>query len=55
MGKTFRRDSAHKPRGKDFKKFKKSNKLKKWNEAHHQPHHVEKDLDKDPIIEEFVE
>jgi hypothetical protein len=36
MGKTYRRDNSFKPKGKDFKKFKKSNKFKKWNEK---PHH----------------
>jgi hypothetical protein len=36
MGKTYRRDQSFKPKGgKDFKKFKKSNKFKKWDEKPH--------------------
>jgi len=37
MGKTFRRNDSYKPKSKDFKKFKKSNKFKKWNDK---PHHL---------------
>jgi hypothetical protein len=32
MGKTFRRGSGFKPKGKDFNRFKKSNKFKHWDE-----------------------
>lgn len=47
MGKTYRRNQALKPRGKDFKFFKKSKKFKKWNEKPHHtllPLEVNKDL-----------
>jgi hypothetical protein len=37
MGKTYRRNQSLKPKGKDFKRFKKSNKFKKWDEK---PHHT---------------
>lgn len=37
MGKTYRRNESFKPKGKDFKRFKQSNKFKKWNEK---PHHT---------------
>lgn len=38
MGKTFRRNESYRPKGgKDFSKFKKSNKFKKWKEK---PHHA---------------
>lgn len=48
MGKTFKRNEAFKPKGRDFKKFKKSNKFKKWNEK---PHHA--NLNQPPnIVEE---
>lgn len=36
MGKTYRRNQSFKPKGKDFKRFKQSNKFKKWDEK---PHH----------------
>jgi hypothetical protein len=36
MGKTYRRNQSFKPKGKDFKRFKQSNKFKKWDER---PHH----------------
>ena len=34
MGKTYRRNQGYRPKsgGKDFKRFKKSNKFKKWEE-----------------------
>lgn len=37
MGKTYRRNQSFKPKGKDFKRFKQSNKFKKWDEKpqHH--------------------
>jgi hypothetical protein len=42
MGKTYRRDQSYRPKGgKDFKKFKKSNKFKKWDEK---PHHTLKNI-----------
>jgi hypothetical protein len=38
MSKTYRRDSNYRPKGgKDFKKFKKSNKFKKWNDRPNKP------------------
>jgi hypothetical protein len=37
MSKTFRRNESYRPKGKDFKKFKKSNKFKKWNDKPHHP------------------
>ena len=51
MGKTFRRDGSFRPKGKDFKKFKKSNKLKKWDKK---PQHTLQS-DKAPDIEESIE
>jgi hypothetical protein len=42
MGKTYRRNESFKPKGKDFKRFKKSNKFKKWDEK---PHHSLKNID----------
>lgn len=50
MGKTFRRDSSFRPKGgKDLKKFKKSNKFKKWNEKPHRHQHEDpiKDVELD--------
>lgn len=35
MGKTYRRNQSFKPKGKDFKRFKQSNKFKKWDEKPH--------------------
>jgi len=37
MGKTYRRNQSFKPKGKDFKRFKQSNKFKKWDEKPHKP------------------
>ena len=46
MGKTFRRNESYRPKGgKDFGKFKKSNKFKKW---HDKPHHPLPTTDPEP-------
>jgi len=47
MGKTYRRNQSFKPKGKDFKRFKKSNKFKKWDEK---PHHSLKSVDEPNLI-----
>lgn len=46
MGKTYRRNQSFKPKGKDFKRFKKSNKFKKWDEK---PHHALRTADEPSI------
>lgn len=48
MSKTYRRNQTFKPKGKDFKIFKKSNKFKKWNEKPHH-HNLHSDSDKDNL------
>ncbi len=55
MSKTYRRDSNYRPKGgKDFKKFKKSNKFKKWNEKPHRFNHNEppKDIETEEIFDD---
>ncbi len=51
MGKTYRRDQAFKPKGKDFKVFKKSKKFKNWNAK---PHHT-LSPDKETVVEDVIE
>jgi hypothetical protein len=53
MGKTYRRDSSYRPKGgKDFNKFKKSNKFKKWNDKPHHPIQPTTEPEPDINIEE---
>jgi hypothetical protein len=47
MGKTYRRNESLKPKGKDFKHFKKSKKFKKWDEK---PHHSIKNVNEPGMI-----
>lgn len=47
MGKTYRRNQSFKPKGKDFKRFKQSNKFKKWDEK---PQHALRSADEPSVI-----
>jgi hypothetical protein len=50
MGKTYRRDESRRPRGgKDFKRFKKSNKFKNWDDNSKGHIHIVVESDKDPV------
>ena len=55
MGRTFKRNSPFKPKGgKDLKKFKKSNKFKKWNEKPHRHQFDDPTKEIDEIIEDVI-
>jgi hypothetical protein len=49
MGRTYRRNESFKPKVKDLKRFKKSNKFKRWDEK---PHHSLKNVEEPNIIQD---